>query len=215
MARNFTHFISGLAVYLTLAVLTGTSIALRISPGKFAEWLSTSYNPQKSLICFSLLTSGVLLILARAGVELSLFKFASIENIKRYVAGLPLWLLLLCTAASALGFWQYSPRCKPPEAVYFEILGTQTRYEPLSLMEVTPKQNLSIAARSPDPNVLLSCISWEYVGPAFETLGEKSGCQINLKFSERSGSSFITLVTTQNFCSQQSIFSIEVKVKDN
>lgn len=213
MDRKPVDFISGLAIYFLVAALIGTSIALRFSPGQFAVWLSASYNPQMALIFFSLFVSGVLLVLARGGIELSVFKVTNMDNIKRYIAGLPLWLLFFCTAISAVGFWLYSPRCQPPQAVYFEVVGSQTRYEPLTVLEVSPNQSLSIAAKSPDPNALLSCISWEYVGPAFETLGEKSGCQINIKFSDRGGSSFLTFVGSQNFCSQTSIFSLEVKVK--
>lgn len=215
MKRDFLHVVSGLAIYVLLTALIAIGIGLRLPPvpTQFATWLSTSYDPQRALIFFSLFTSGAILILLRAGVEAPFFKINLQENAMRYIAGLPLWVLFFCTAASAVGAWLYSPHCRPPEAIYFEVVGTSTSLQPMQVLEVQPGQSLSIAAKSADPNNLLSCTAWEFVGPAFNAPGEQSGCQINLRFSDRPGSSFITLVGTQNFCNQKSIFSLEIRVK--
>ncbi|MEW5939655.1 MAG: hypothetical protein AB1750_08340 [Chloroflexota bacterium] len=213
--RDIRHIVSGLAIYALLVALIAIGIGLRLPPipSQFSNWLSASHDPQRALISFSVLIGSFLLILLRVGVEAPFIKINLQDNARRYVAGLPLWFVFFCVAASGVGAWLYSPRCRPPEAVYFEVVGSSTRLQPMQVLEVQPGQSLSIQAKAADPNDLLSCTSWEFTGPAFHAPGERSGCQINLQFSGQPGASFITLVGTQNFCNQKSIFSLEVRVK--
>ena len=213
--RDIRHIISGLAIYALLTSLIAIGIGLRLPPipQQFAAFLSASHDPQKALISFSLLLGGVIMIFFRIGVEFPFLKIGANEDVKRYMAGLPLWALLLMIAASGLAFWNYFPPCRPPESVYFEVVGTGTQYHPMDALTVQPGQSMSIAARSDDPNVQLSCISWEFVGPAFSPTGEKLGCQINLRFSDQPGISSLSVVTTQNFCDQKSIFSLQIQVQ--
>lgn len=214
MDRKFPHVISGLALYLLFSAVIGVSTAMRLSVmAPFSNWLASSANPRMGLVFLSLLFSGTFMIFLRVGVEFPFFKLNVGEDVKRYVAGLPMWALFLMVAVSALGLLKFAPSCRAPEAVYFEILGADTQYQPMQTLEVQPGQSLSIAAKSPDPNAQLSCLSWEFVGPAFAQMGEKSGCQVNVQFSQRSGASFLTVVSAQNFCSQKSVFSLEVKIK--
>jgi hypothetical protein len=214
MDRKFPHVISGLALYLLFSAVVGVSTAMRLSVmAPFANWLASSADPRMGLVFLSLLFGGAFMIFLRLGVEFPFFKLNVGEDVKRYVAGLPMWALFLMVAVSALGLLKFAPSCRAPEAVYFEILGTDTQYQPMQTLEVQPGQSLSIAAKSPDSNAQLSCLSWEFVGPAFEKMGEKSGCQVNVQFSQRSGASFLTVVSAQNFCSQKSVFSLEVKLK--
>jgi len=214
MDRKFPHVVSGLALYLLFSAVVGVSTAMRLSVmAPFSNWLVSSPDPRMGLVFLSLLFGGTFMIFLRLGVEFPFFKLNVGEDVKRYVAGLPMWTLFLMVAVSALGLLKFAPSCRAPEAVYFEILGTDTQYQPMQTLEVQPRQSISIAAKSSDPNAQLSCLSWEFVGPAFAQMGEKSGCQVNVQFSEKSGASFLTLATTQNFCSQRSIFSLEVKVK--
>ncbi|MBK8782960.1 MAG: hypothetical protein IPO22_14395 [Anaerolineales bacterium] len=213
MNRKPSDVIPGLAIYLLIAVVTWLSVAMGVFPGRFEQWLSMSSNPQQALIFFSMIASSVVLILTRGGVEINLINMAKGENFKRYATGLPLWFLLIGLAVALLGFWNYSPRCKAPEAVVFDVIGTQQTYLPLDKIKVSPNQSITIGARSPEDNILLSCISWEFTGPAFQTLGEKNGCQVNITFGDQPGSSFITLLATQNFCGQASLFSLEVNLE--
>jgi hypothetical protein len=213
MNRKFSDIIPGLAIFVLIAVVVGFSISMGAFPGRFEEWLIGSTNPRQALVTFSLVISSLALILIRSGVEINLLNFAKGENLKRYATGLPLWFLFFSFAISLLGFWNYSPSCRAPEAVEFMVMGTDQTYQPLKLMEVAPNQSMTLLAASPDENIRLSCISWEFVGPAFTTLGEKDGCQLNVTFSDQPGSSFITLLATQNFCNNGSLFSLEVQVK--
>jgi hypothetical protein len=213
MGRKLSDIIPGFAIFILIAAVVGFSISMGIFPGGIEEWLSGSAAPRQALIFFSIIFSSVFMILARSGVEINLFNIAKGESIKRYVSGLPLWALFIVLAGSIVGFWNYSPRCKAPEAVVFEILGRQETYLPLDIIEVSPNESFTITAKSPDENILLSCISWEFVGPAFLSLGEKNGCGANVTFSGERGSSFISLLATQNFCDRASLFSLEVKVK--
>ncbi len=214
MERKFPHWISGLALYLLFSVLAGIATAMRmLGLGTFANFLGNSYDPRMALVFFSLLLGGVMMIFVRLGVEFPFLKLNLNDDAKRYVAGLPMWMIFLITAASALGVWSYSPPCRAPETVYFKIVGTQEQFQPMGILTVQPNQSLSIAAETSDPNAQLSCIKWEFTGPAFQPTGEKSGCQINLQFSDEPGSSFLSVVSTQNFCEQKSIFSLEVQVQ--
>lgn len=216
MTRQFRHWISGLALYGLLSTLVGLSIFWHMpGTGTLALWLGSSANPQMALIYFSLLMGGVAMAFLRLlGFEFPFFKFHISEDVKRYIAGLPIWSLFLLIAFSAVGLARFTPTCHAPEAVYFEIVGSGARYQPMDVMRVQPGQSFSIAAISPNKNAQLSCLSWEFVGPAFEKMGEKAGCQVNVRFSRQSGVSFITLVTTQEFCAQKSIFSLEVRVEE-
>jgi len=213
--RGIQHIFSGLAIYAIIATLIGIGVGLRLPPvpTQFSSVLASSYDPQKALISFSLLLGGVIMIFFRIGVEFPFFRFGANEDVKRYMAGLPLWTLLLIIAASALAFWNYYPACRPPESVYFEILGTGQNYQPMDYLIVQPGQSFSIAAKSDDPSVQLSCISWEFVGPAFAPTGDKLGCQVNLRISAQPGISSLSVITTQNFCDQKSIFSLQVSVQ--
>lgn len=213
MKRKLSDIFSGLAVLALIAVITGLSIALGAFPGRFEDWLSGSSTPQQALFFFSLSVSSLVMMLTRAGVEINLFSMAKGENFKRYATGLPLWFLVFSFSISLLGFWNYSPRCKAPESVVFDIVGTTQSYMPLEKVTVAPNQAFTVSARSPEEGTNLSCISWEFTGPAFQTLGQKNGCQANVTFGEDAGSGYITLLATQNFCRQASLFSLEVNLE--
>ncbi|MBK6792615.1 MAG: hypothetical protein IPG80_08725 [Anaerolineales bacterium] len=213
MNRRISDIIPGLAIFLLIAVVIGFSVSMGAFPGGVEEWLSGSANPRQALITFSAALSSLTLMLVRSGVEISPLNFAKGENLRRYITGLPFWFLIFCFAISLLGFWNFSPSCKAPEAVTFKIVGTDQSYQPLDLLEVSPNQPMTIMAVSPDEAAQLSCISWEFVGPAFPTLGEKNGCQVNITFGDQSGPSFISLLATQNFCNNATLFSLEVQVK--
>ena len=215
MNRNIIHWVSGLALYFLFSVLVGLAVFWRfLGLGAITSWLGGSVNPQMALLWFSLFIGGLMMAFVRVlGIEFPFFKININEDVKRYIAGLPLWMLFILIAVSALGLAKYAPTCQAPEVVYFEIVGTDTQYQPMETLKVKPGQSLSIAAKSPDSNAQLSCLSWEFVGPAFEKMGEKSGCQVNVKFSRQPGASFITLVSAQNFCNQKSVFSLEVRVE--
>jgi len=215
MNRKPSDILPGLAIYLLVAVVAGVSIAMGAFPGKFDEWLSRSSNPRQALIFFSLMISSIVLVLMRGGIEINLLNMAKGENFKRYVSGLPLWVLLFGLAISGLGFWNYSPRCKSPESIEFHITGDPKTYLPLEVLEVSPNQSITITAKSPGDENLLSCISWEFAGPSFQSQGTKNGCDAAITFSEQPGSSYITLLVSQNFCNEASLFSLEVKLKES
>ena len=215
MSRKPSDIFAGLAIYLLVAVVAGISIAMGAFPGKFDEWLSRSSNPRQALIFFSLMVSSIVLALMRGGIEINLLNMAKGENFKRYVTGLPLSVLLFGLAVSVLGFWNYSPQCKSPESVEFHIIGDPKVYLPLDILEVSPNQSVSITAKSPNDKDLLSCISWEFAGPAFQSQGTKNGCEATTTFSDQPGSSYITLLVSQNFCNEAALFSLEVKLKES
>lgn len=212
MKRNSLDFIPGIAIYLLLSVLVGVSIAMRALPGQFDEWLGSSSSPREALIYFSLLISSAVLILTRFGIEINLFNMAKGENFKRYAAGLPLWFLLISLAGTLFQFYRFYPECKTPQAVFFDVIGTDQTYLPLDVIEVPRGASFAINARASEKDVLLSCLSWELTGSAFETLGQKDGCQVNISVNDQPGVGYITLLASQNFCSQATLFSIEVNI---
>ncbi len=212
MNRKFSDIISGLAIFVLIAVIVGFSIFIGIFPGQLEEFLSRSGNPRQALIYFSLIASNLSMILARWGVDVIPFNVVKGESIKRYVNGLPLWLIFFFLTLSIIGFWNVSPSCKAPEAVVFKVVGSEQTYQPLNVMEVSPNASMTLMAVSPDDS-RLSCISWEFVGPAFPTLGERNGCQVKINFGDQPGTSFVSLLATQNFCNQATLFSLEVQVK--
>jgi hypothetical protein len=215
MDRKLIHWISGLALYFLLSVLVGVAVFWRfLGLGAVTSWLATSSNPQMALLWFSLFIGALMMTFVRVlGFEFPFFKINIGDDVKRYIAGLPLWMLFILIATSAVGLVKYAPTCQAPETVFFEVLGADKQYQPMEVMTVKPGQSMSIVAKSADADTELSCISWEFVGPAFGKMGEKSGCQVSVMFSDQPGSSFITLASTQNFCNQRSVFSLEVRVE--
>ena len=215
MERKPFDFLPGFAIYILLSVLIGISIAMRALPGQFDEWLGSSSNPRQALIYFSVLASSIILIFAHFGIEINnYFNLAKGENFKRYVASLPLWFLYLSLAVALLQFYRFYPECKTPETVVFEVLGTGEKYYPLDVIEVPPNASFTIKAISDDENILLSCMSWEFVGTAFQTLSQKDGCQVKVNVNNQPGRGYITLLATQNFCSQATLFSIEIIISE-
>ncbi len=212
MKRTIPEIFSGLAIFGLITALVGFSIFFGIFPGNVENWLLRSGDPRQALIFFSLMAGTILMMLARVGVEVVPFSMIKGDNVKRYINGLPLWVLFFFLTISIFGFANVSPTCKAPETVVFEDITNQRIFQPANLMEVAPNESLTIIASSPDKSQI-SCISWEFVGPAFPTLGAKDDCQVNITFSDQPGPSYITLLATQNFCNEASLFSLEVQVK--
>jgi len=216
MSRKPVEFISGLALFLVIALVVGWAIILRLPmiPASLIEWLGGSRDPQRALIYFSGLTSATLLILISFGIEIPKLKnfVSASERAMRYLTGLPLWALLLIWAVSLGGFWTVFPSCQPPATVGFEVSARDRIYRPSETLIVSPNEALTVIIRSSNPGATLSC-AWEYAGPIFDSPGAQRGCQVNVRFGAEPGSGFLTVVTAENFCSQTSIFSLQTVVQ--
>ncbi|MFN3741852.1 MAG: hypothetical protein ACK4VW_04160 [Anaerolineales bacterium] len=205
----------GFAFYLLLAFVIGFFIYLRLGElvGSLAAWLSRSNNPRYALLSFSGLVASILLILTRFGFEINfLNRWIPAEKVRAYLAGLPLWVLIPLATIQALIFWQYFPSCLPPLSVQFAVAGTDRIYPPGALLEVKAGEGLTLIAETPEHDPTLSCY-WEYSGSVFSgTKSQPSACYISLKFNHQGGQGVITVATTQGFCSQKSLFSLEIRV---
>jgi hypothetical protein len=211
MSRKPLEFISGLAVFIVLALLIACAIIFRLSviPIQFVNWLGQSHNPQNALTYFSLSLSATVLVLLRLGIEIPKVKLVtSSEKLQPYLSGLPLWSLGLLWAGSIVGFWTVFPSCQPPVTIQFEVSGHDGVFQPSDVITVFPGDAITVTARSMNKDATLSC-SWEYAGSIFETLGSQRGCQVSARFREQPGSGFITVSVAENFCSQSSIFSLQ------
>ena len=215
MNRKPLEYISGLALFVVIALVIGWGVILRLPfiPLSLIEWLGGSRDPQRALVYFSALASASLLILVGFGVELPKFKNVVIsERVMRYLTGLPLWALFLIWAASLAGFWTVFPSCQPPATVIFEVAGRERTYQPSDTLIVLPNETLTVTVRSASPGATLSC-AWEYAGPIFDTPGAQRGCQASVRFGSLPGEGFLTAVVAENFCSQTSIFSLQTVVQ--
>ena len=215
MNRKPLEYISGLALFVFIALLIGWAVILRLPglPGSLIEWLGGSRDPQRALVYFSGLASATLLILISVGVELPKLKTIVIsERVMRYLTGLPLWALFLIWAAALAGFWTVFPSCQPPATVIFEVAGRERAYQPSETLIVSPNEAMTVTVRSANPGATISC-AWEYAGPIFDTPGAQRGCQVNLRFGSQPGSGFLTVVASENFCSQTSIFSLQTVIQ--
>lgn len=216
MSRKPLEFISGLALFVVIALVVGWAVILRLPmiPASLIEWLGGSRDPQRALIYFSGLTSATLLILVSFGIEIPKLKnfVSASERAMRYLTGLPLWALFLIWAMSLAGFWTVFPSCQPPTTVFFDVTGRERAFQPSDTLTVSPNEAVTVTVRSTNPSATLSC-SWEYAGPIFDSPGAQRGCQINVRFGAEPGSGFLTVVTAENFCSQTSIFSLQTVVQ--
>jgi len=214
MNRNPLELISGLALYIVLCVLIAWSFILRMAyvPASLIDWLGRSHNPQGALMWFSLFAGATLLALLRLGIEVSFFKaFSGSEKVRRYLAGLPFYALGLIWGTSMIGFWFVFPSCQPPATLFFNVIGGDHVLQPSDTLVVAPAEAVTVIAQSASKNSTLSC-AWEYAGPVFETPGAQQGCQVSARFANQPGTGFLTVVVSEDFCSQTSIFSLKVSV---
>jgi len=103
------------------------------------------------------------------------------------------------------------PACQSPASVIFRVEGRPDTYRPNETVVAVPGEFLAIAAQPIQQDSILSC-KWQYIGETFETIGARSGCEINLKLSGQPGSGLLTLQAAQDFCNQSSVFSLNVQI---
>ena len=212
MTRKPLEFVSGLAIFLVLwvAVMSAVRFHLLI-PRPLLVWLSQSPNPQQALLSFGALTAIITVALLRLGVEIPVIKpLTSSDRVRAYLAGLPFWAIGTIFAFSLAGLLLVFPSCQPPASVSFDVAGTT--YHPADVLVVKPGDTLTVSVKPIQDDVILSC-EWQYAGDAFDTLGANNGCEISLDFASHPGEGFLTLLASQDFCSQSSVFSLRVQVK--
>lgn len=216
MNRRIPDVLSGLALFILLAVVVIVGARFKVLiPRSMLISLSQSPEPQKAIVAFGALISSILLILARFGIDIPVFKpvFSS-EKLRQYISGLPLWVLLTTLALSIVGLVLVYPYCQAPGSVQFKIAGQDSvTFRPGDIFPAKPNDILVVSAvSSKDDDALLSC-NWQYTGNAFKTLGSNTGCEINVELSSEPGDGFLTLQASQDFCPQSSLFSLQIKSK--
>lgn len=214
MQRSWKDILIGLAIFAVITVLIiWLSVIGLIIPAPITNWLNNSPDPWQAVIAFGILSSAILLVLLRGGTALPFFqRFIAqedIEKIRKYVAGLPLWVMLTLIALALVGLLPVFLTCEPPASVSFEIPGRETLHSSETL-RVKPGETLNISAKS-DEGLRLHC-QWQYAGNAFQMLGTRQGCDIKVDFSPKPGEGFLTLLASKNFCNQSSVFSLPVIV---
>ncbi len=211
MTRKPLEFVSGLAVFFVLWVAVMSAVRFHLLvPRPLLVWLSQSPNPQQAVLSFGALAGIIVVALLRLGIEIPLLKpLISSDRVRVYLAGLPFWAIGTIFALSLAGLLVVFPSCQPPASVLFDVGGATLR--PGDMLAVKPGDSVTVAVKPIQDDVILSC-EWQYAGDAFETLGANNGCEINLEFARRPGEGFLTLLASQDFCSQSSVFSLRVQV---
>lgn len=214
MTRTSRHFVVGFFIFFSLTVLFYSLMRLGLFPRQVLVWLNESENPPRALIGFSALLASGLMALVRLGVSIPGVegKLIKTESLSPYLAGLPLWLIVGLVALSALSLFAYFPSCRPPASVLFRVGVDGQVLRPSDTLVVKPGEQLVIVAEPLQKNDVFSC-RWQYAGPAFRNLGEARGCEVALEFAYQPGDGFLTLLATQNFCSQSAVFPLRVVVK--
>jgi hypothetical protein len=212
MKRGFQDILVGVIVFvgITLVISFLTSIRL-IIPDAIVNLLNDSPNPPLALYAFGALASALLLAMLRLGLVIPKLKAFVPDEAMRYLAGLPLWLVVILVIVSALSLFLVYPTCRTPGSIIFEIPGQGT-IRPTDMLLVKPGQTLLIQARPVEQDYRLHC-KWQYVGNAFQMLGALEGCDVDIEFSPKPGDGFLTLVASYDFCTQNAVFSIPVKVQ--
>jgi hypothetical protein len=214
MHRSVKDVLIGLSVFGVIAVIVIwlAFIGLLI-PVQIIDWLNNSPDPQQAVIFFGTLTSALILILLRGGVAIPFLQryIPDTEQSRRYVAGVPLWVMGILIALSLVGLLRVFPACQPPSSVLFEFPDRDTLH-PSETLSVKTGQTVSISAKSIEEGMRLHC-QWQYAGNAFQMLGTRQGCDIKVEFSPKPGEGFLTLLASNNFCTQSSVFSLPVKVE--
>ena len=214
MRRSLKDIFIGLVVFVIISVVVIwlAYIGLLIPP-QIIDWLHTSPDPQQAVIAFGTLTSAILLILLRGGVAIPFVQryLPDTEQSRKYLAGLPLWVVGTLIALSLVWLLRLLPACQPPTSVTFETSDNGILH-PFDTLLVKPGETVSILAKSNEDGVRLHCL-WQYAGNAFPTFGTRQGCDIQVGFSPKPGEGLLTLLASNNFCTQSSLFSLIVKVE--
>lgn len=213
MKREPLEIFRGLAMFLVLWAAALMAVRLQLLfPRSVIVWLSQSPNPQQALIAFCALISSGILALLRLGIEVPPIKpFFSAESFRTYITGIPLWVLGVTFAVSAGALLLVFPACQPPALITFQVQGREQAYSPSETIVAAPNEFLAITAKPFRSDTILSC-KWQYIGKTFETIGSSTGCEIILKLSGEPGTGLLTLQTSQDFCNQSSVFSLNVQV---
>jgi hypothetical protein len=213
MKRSLKDILIGLTVFCIIAVVVIWLVYIGLLiPPQIIDWLHNSPDPQQAVIAFGTLTSAIALVLLRGGVAIPFLQryIPDSEQSRRYVAGLPLWVMGVLIALSLLGLLRVLPACQPPTSVVFESPEKGT-FHPSETFSVKPGETISIVAKSIEEGVRLHC-QWQYAGNAFQMLGTRQGCDIKVGFSAKPGEGFLTLLASNNFCTQSTAFSLPIKV---
>ncbi len=203
----------GLGMLLVLWAATLIAVRLQlVFPRSVIVWLSESPNTQQALVAFGALVSSGVLALLRLGIEVPPIKpLVASETVRTYITGMPLWVLGSIFALSIGALLLVFPACQSPASVIFRVEGRPDTYRPNETVVAVPGEFLAIAAQPIQQDSILSC-KWQYIGETFETIGARSGCEINLKLSGQPGSGLLTLQAAQDFCNQSSVFSLNVQI---
>jgi len=201
----------GLLLVLWAAALMAVRLQL-FFPRSVVVWLSQSPRPQQALVAFGAVVSSGLLSLLRLGIEIPTIKpIVASEAVRTYITGVPLWILSVLFAVSVGALVIVFPSCQPPSFVNFRVQGRQELYRPNETLTALPDEFLAVTAESFQKDSILSC-KWQYIGETFETIGSSSGCEIIVKLSGEPGVGLLTLQASQDFCTQSSVFSLNVQV---
>lgn len=212
MKRTLKDILIGLTIFLVISVVVIWLAYIRlVIPPQVIAWLQDSPNPQQAVISLGTLSSAVILILLRGGVSIPFLQryFPDTEQFRRYIAGLPLWVMGVLIACSLLSLLTVFPACQAPTSVLFETeKGTLHNRDTLV---VKPGETLNIVAKSIEEDVHLHC-QWTYIGDAFQMLGSSKGCNIPVQFSSKPGEGVLTLLASNDFCTQSRAFSLPINV---
>jgi hypothetical protein len=208
-------FLVGLVIFLVLWIVIVAAVRFQILvPRSILNWLGQSPNPQQAVWAFGALVASIIVGLVRLGFQLPLLKnnLGESDKISQYLAGMPLWVILIIFVISLAMLLAVFPSCRAPATVSFQIGDRDEVFHPSDVLEISPGESLTITARPLQESDILSC-NWQFAGDAFTTIGESHGCEISVEVSNLTESSgFLTLQASQNFCSQNSIFSLQVRV---
>ena len=213
MKREPFEILRGLAMFLVLGAAALMAVRLQLFfPRSVIVWLSQSTEPRRALIAFCALASSGILALLRLGIEVPLIKpFFSAEQFRTYITGIPLWALSATFAISAGMLLLVFPACQPPALITFQVQGRAETFQPGETLIATPNEFLAITAKPFEQDSILSC-KWQYIGGIFQTIGSNTGCEVVLKLSGQPGTGLLTLQTSQDFCNQSAVFSLNVQV---
>jgi hypothetical protein len=214
MQRSLKDVLIGLVVFVIISVVVIWLVYIGLLiPPQIIDWLHNSPDPQQAVIAFGTLTSAILLVLLRGGVAIPFLQryIPDTEQSRRYVAGLPLWVIGILIALSLIGLLLVFPACQPPISVIFEV-PKQGVLHPLDTLNVESGETINVLAKSIEEGVRLHC-QWQYAGNAFQMLGTGQGCEIKIQFSSKPGDGLLTLLASNNFCTQSRAFSLFVKVE--
>ncbi len=212
----------GLGMYLLAWAVIVMAMFFQAIPERLkpiVDLINGSIYPRLAMLVVSLgLTSAVFAagrlvdITSVRFLNVGLDKILSNPKLRAYFRALPLGFHFAVVGVVVLLSFFLLPYCQAPGAVKFSI--NDVSYFTGDTVTISSGQSITIIAAPVEEGKTITC-EWQQAGNAFDSINVSRGCNVTLSTASHPGQGVLTLVASQQFCSQKAFFPLIIQVEDN